>query len=408
MKRLASIALLIAAFTLPSVAAAQDAKTPTELCAEAVPAAEPASREFAQAESVLEAGVDYRAIFCTGAGAVYFDLYETYTPVTVNNFVFLAQQGYYNNTHFHRVIQDFMVQGGDPTNTGTGSPGYSFEDEFVGFLLFDRPGLLAMANAGPATNGSQFFITTVETPHLDFRHTIFGEVLEGQENVAGIELRDPQAATTPGTELQTVLIVSDPATVATTYTDPEAVTQQEIIDTLTAIDELLPASASQTVTGQTTDEVVNNALVDIQAAYEEYLAANNHEYRVTSEIEDCSLAEIPFMRVGYALDAFATPADAAAALADVAMIDELVTAEGFSAGTQSELLPNAYYTANTSACDMEAIAAVTYWQRGRFVARLIVVTPIESPLAPDAWLYEVVGLRLYEPVLTDILRREIR
>ena len=123
---------------------------------------------FQEAETVLEPDVDYRAIFCTTAGTVYVDLYESLTPMTVNNFVFLAQQGYYDNTTFHRVIPDFMVQGGDPTATGSGGPGYQFGDEPVGFLTFDRPGLLAMANAGPGTNGSQFFITTVPdaTPQL--------------------------------------------------------------------------------------------------------------------------------------------------------------------------------------------------------------------------------------------------
>ena len=135
--------LLLAAFAV----SAQDAQTPTELCEQAVPAEGPATREFSTADWVLEEGVDYRAVLCTDAGPVYVDLFEAFTPITVNNFVFLAQNGYYNNTTFHRVIQDFMVQGGDPTGTGTGGPGYQFEDEFVGFLNFDRPGWLAMANA---------------------------------------------------------------------------------------------------------------------------------------------------------------------------------------------------------------------------------------------------------------------
>src|SRR5688572_14124487 len=120
---------------------------------------------------------------CTDAGAIYIDLLEDFAPATVNNFVFLAQNNYYDNTIFHRVLEDFMAQGGDPTGTGSGGPGYQFRDEFAPFLTFDRPYLLAMANAGAGTNGSQFFITTAETPHLDFRHTIFGDVLEGQENV---------------------------------------------------------------------------------------------------------------------------------------------------------------------------------------------------------------------------------
>ena len=107
-------------------------------------------------------------------------------PKTVNNFVTLSKDGFYNGLIFHRVIPNFMIQGGDPTGTGTGGPGYTFEDEFHTTLKFDKPGLLAMANAGPNTNGSQFFITTVPTAHLTGRHTIFGRVLEGQDVVEAI------------------------------------------------------------------------------------------------------------------------------------------------------------------------------------------------------------------------------
>ena len=131
----------------------------------------------------------------------------------MNNFVFLAGQSYFDSTTFHRVIPDFMVQGGDPTGTGRGGPGYRFEDEPVGFLIFDRPGLLAMANAGPGTNGSQFFITTVPTPHLNRKHTIFGDVLLGQDIVEAIRERDPSTASESGETLHTVLIITDHAEV---------------------------------------------------------------------------------------------------------------------------------------------------------------------------------------------------
>jgi len=114
-------------------------------------------------------------------------------PVTVNNFVFLAKQGYYDNTTFHRVLPGFMAQGGDPTGTGGGGPGYTFEDEFDPDLQFDKAGLLAMANRGPNTNGGQFFITYAPTPHLNGIHTIFGEVIEGAEVLSGLRPRDPQA-----------------------------------------------------------------------------------------------------------------------------------------------------------------------------------------------------------------------
>ena len=106
--------------------------------------------------------------------------------MTVNNFVFLAGDGFYNNVICHRVIPGFMIQGGDPAGTGTGGPGYKFQDEFDPSLVFDTNGILAMANAGPGTNGSQFFITVAPTPHLNGAHTIFGKVTDGQEIVAAI------------------------------------------------------------------------------------------------------------------------------------------------------------------------------------------------------------------------------
>jgi len=136
---------------------------------------------------------DYTAVIETEKGNIAVDLFEDQTPVTVNNFVFLAREGYYDNTTFHRVLENFMAQGGDPTGTGTGGPGYRFEDEIVPELTFDQPGLLAMANAGPGTNGSQFFITFVPTPHLNGAHTIFGRVTSGLEVAEGLTRRDPNA-----------------------------------------------------------------------------------------------------------------------------------------------------------------------------------------------------------------------
>ena len=130
---------------------------------------------------VIDASKRYVATVNTNQGSMVIELLPNEAPKTVNNFVFLAREGYYDGVIFHRVIVGFMIQGGDPTGTGSGGPGYNFEDEFVPALTFDRPGILAMANAGPNTNGSQFFITTVPTPHLNQRHTIFGTVLEGQD-----------------------------------------------------------------------------------------------------------------------------------------------------------------------------------------------------------------------------------
>ena len=122
----------------------------------------------------------------TNNGTIVVELFKDQTPVTVENFVKLSGDGFYDGVIFHRVIKDFMIQGGDPTGTGTGGPGYAFQDEIVADLVFDKPGLLAMANSGPNTNGSQFFITTVPTPWLNGKHTIFGEVTEGQDVVVAI------------------------------------------------------------------------------------------------------------------------------------------------------------------------------------------------------------------------------
>jgi len=141
----------------------------------------------------IDPSKSYEAVFKTEIGDISVRLFPDQAPVTVNNFVFLARQGYYQNTTFHRVLPGFMAQGGDPTGTGAGGPGYTFEDEFDEDLLFDKPGLLAMANRGPNTNGGQFFITYTPTPHLNGLHTIFGEVVEGAEVLSSLRLRDPQA-----------------------------------------------------------------------------------------------------------------------------------------------------------------------------------------------------------------------
>lgn len=113
----------------------------------------------------------------TNKGSINIKLFPEVAPFTVLNFAHLSMIGYYDNLKFHRVIEEFMIQGGDPEGNGTGGPGYQFHDEFKKEVVFDRPGLLAMANAGPSTNGSQFFITHVETPWLNYKHTIFGEVV---------------------------------------------------------------------------------------------------------------------------------------------------------------------------------------------------------------------------------------
>ncbi|MEI6517505.1 MAG: peptidylprolyl isomerase [bacterium] len=126
----------------------------------------------------------------TSRGKIEIELTPDKTPVTVANFVNLAQKGFYNGVTFHRIIPNFMVQGGDPTATGSGGPGYKFEDEFDSSLKHDTPGVLSMANSGPGTNGSQFFITHVPTPWLDGKHSVFGKVISGQKVVDTLKQGD--------------------------------------------------------------------------------------------------------------------------------------------------------------------------------------------------------------------------
>jgi len=143
----------------------------------------------------------YQATMSTDKGDIVIDLFADKVPNTVNNFVFLARQGYYDGTIFHRVIADFMAQGGDPTGTGMGGPGYQFADEFDRSLQHDKPGVLSMANAGPDTNGSQFFITYAPTPWLDRKHSVFGQVVKGMDVVMSIPPRDPQRPQYPGVKI---------------------------------------------------------------------------------------------------------------------------------------------------------------------------------------------------------------
>jgi peptidyl-prolyl cis-trans isomerase B (cyclophilin B) len=131
------------------------------------------------------------ATFDTDKGTIKLELFDEQAPNTVGNFEKLAKDGFYDGLNFHRVISDFMIQGGCPKGTGTGDPGYKFDDEPGALALkHDKPGILSMANAGPNTNGSQFFITHVPCPHLDGKHGVFGHVLEGQDVVDSIEQGD--------------------------------------------------------------------------------------------------------------------------------------------------------------------------------------------------------------------------
>lgn len=138
----------------------------------------------------------YQAVIETAKGDIEIDLYPQYAPNTVNNFVFLAREGFYDDVGFHRVISNFVIQGGDPTGSGRGGPGYRFEDEFRGNPLKHETGSLSMANAGPNTNGSQFFIAHSPQPHLDGKHTVFGKVVKGQDVVNAIHQGDKMITVT--------------------------------------------------------------------------------------------------------------------------------------------------------------------------------------------------------------------
>ena len=147
-------------------------------------------------EMAIDQSKTYTATIDTSKGTMTAGLFGSEVPVTVNNFVFLAREGFYTNGGFHRVIKDFMVQGGCPKGDGTGGPGYEYDGEFSPRARHDRPHLLSMANAGPGTDGSQFFLTFVPTPHLDDNHTIFGEIVEGTETIGELEKRGSSSGNT--------------------------------------------------------------------------------------------------------------------------------------------------------------------------------------------------------------------
>jgi cyclophilin family peptidyl-prolyl cis-trans isomerase len=158
-------------------------------------------------QMVIDPKKKYKAEFQLESGNFEVELFAAEVPNTVNNFVFLAQEGFYDQVTFHRVIAGFMAQSGDPTGTGMGGPGYRFKDEFHPSLKHDKAGILSMANAGPDTNGSQFFITYGPTPHLDRRHSVFGKVIKGIEIVNAIPERDPGRARVPGTKIITIKVI---------------------------------------------------------------------------------------------------------------------------------------------------------------------------------------------------------
>jgi cyclophilin family peptidyl-prolyl cis-trans isomerase len=167
----------------------------------------PAKKYSAPPAMALKPDKCYQARIKTDKGDILVDLHADLVPVTVNNFVFLAREGFYDGVIFHRVIANFMAQSGDPTGTGTGGPGYQFKDEFDQTLRHSGPGVLSMANAGPNTNGSQFFLTHVATPWLDGKHSVFGQVVEGLGVLMSITPRDPSRRDAPAVAIQRIEIL---------------------------------------------------------------------------------------------------------------------------------------------------------------------------------------------------------
>jgi len=383
---------------------AQDAQTPEVICESATPADEPDTREYESAEDVLEEGVDYFAIFCTEAGPIYIDLFQSLTPLTVNNFIFLAENDYYNNITFHRVIADFMAQGGDPTGTGSGGPGYRFEDEIVGFLTFDRPGLLAMANAGPGTNGSQFFITTAITSHLDGAHTIFGEVISGQENVEALRLRDPQAATEPGASLDTVVIVTDPSTVDVELPEEEPVVQGDYSTVFESFPEIPGVELTEASGVYEPADWVGTLSDDLQEAGETLVDEYGLSYYVGVEHVNtaCDFENVPLGSMAYMTYAFESREDAQNALDDESF-KALVTDGADFEESDSEILTWAVET-----CDIEATKAQKITQIGPLVTVAEIVLPPDSPFPPEVWISDVVRAGIYERVFADPLRRSVK
>ena len=402
--RLIALIILVA---LSASAIAQDLPTPQDLCAAAQPAPL-AMMQFAEAERVLEPGVDYRAIFCTSAGAIYVDLFEKLTPITVNNFVFLAGQGYYDSTTFHRVIPDFMAQGGDPTGTGRGGPGYQFKDEPVGFLTFDRPGLLAMANAGPGTNGSQFFITTAATPHLNYKHTIFGDVLVGQDVVESIRERDPSAAAEPGETLQTVLIISDPAQVKSSDATLADATVEEVGAAFKAFTDGLPPTLPLDAERSgyfSTEDLAATVAEPLQEGFEIFAADQGHQYRQRLQIVNKDCAEtVFFSSLGYWVDVYADAASARAAAEDAFMLQWLES-YGYERADPSAHV----YIAEAETCaGAPGARQLALYPRGRFLATLDVLVADEIlGQAPPAALLQNLALQI-EGAFASIYRPEIR
>jgi len=404
-----------------SIAGADVSGTPEAICEQVMPVADAPDVSLSGPEDVLEEGVDYRAIFCTDVGPVYIDLLETWAPETVNNFVYLSGIGFYNNTIFHRVLADFMAQGGDPEGTGTGGPGYRFEDEFVSFITFDRPGLLAMANAGPNTNGSQFFITTVPTPHLNFRHSIFGDVLTGQETVEAIQQRDPQSPEPADpTILETVVIITESDNIEADIPDEvEVASASDFIEGFAGLEDpqILPEDLLEGLNSPqelNTTSTVRTAPSSVQNDFRSALNDNGHRFRVTVGVNNtaCS-ADYFFQDLTYTLDAFES-AEAATTFIETGVLGEIALADGYEE-TVTDLTDAPVFIQAVEGCgeDSAATAGRVHLQRGRYVATVSGVfgDDIMSQAQQAADIGAVLEqniTRLFEPLVVEAFRSEIR
>lgn len=412
------LALLIGLLFLPAISQAQESdtrQTPDEICASAPnPAPEPATREYTQPEQVLETGVDYAAVLCTESGAVYVDLFETLAPLTVNSFVFLSQNGFYNNTTFHRVLADFMAQGGDPTGTGSGGPGYTVLDEYVAYMTFDRPWLLATANSNNRdagrtdTNGSQFFITTVVTDWLNYNHTIFGEVLSGQDVVAGLRLRDPQTDTTPGAALNTIVIVTDPNSVISGFEPPAPATRADFEEALTALEGLDWAARDVENTGVFDADVVVSRLpesiqADATAFFEQY------ELQFTAQVRDtnaeCDVTAIPATSLSETIHVFSSKENAVSAQNDP-VFTTLVTLGSSDVTTgKTSYYGLPIYRWTSSECGVDVIQARAIRQLGRMLIITELAYVVGSDIDEDSILDDV-NISYYDVGFTTLFRAE--
>jgi cyclophilin family peptidyl-prolyl cis-trans isomerase len=416
MKKLALV-LLIGLLIVPFTSSAQTSEplTPDEICANATPVLEPTTRQFDAPEQVLEAGVDYSAVFCTEAGAIYVDLFETLAPQTVNSFVFLAQNGFYNNTTFHRVLQDFMAQGGDPTGTGRGGPGYTVPDEYVTFMTFDRAGLLATANSNNRdtgifnTNGSQFFITTVVTDWLNYNHSIFGEVMSGQDVVTSLRLRDPQTDTAPGAMLNTVVIITDRNSVISGYEPPAPATQADFEAIITGLEPLDGVEVDANLTG-VFDAEGTVALMpeNIQADATALLTENNFLFSASIRHENtaCNIAELPIISVREWVLVFESRAEAVAVQNNESFIMTFMT-EGNADFTQSA--SNYYglpiYSWNVTACGVASVQSRMVRQLGRMLIITENVSTADGPVVIEEWFDQLTS-SLYDSVFAPVFRPE--